>query len=580
MKVGNCVALHLSPNKDQLVLATKDQLKLFSIFHNMEFLNLTTKLPTKNLYTYLDVKWTPQNYIVGCCANGSLVVFNIHKSGSNKLERIFHEHVRSVNKLDCHSIDPLIISGSLDGTCRLWDLRLRNRSTQRYDVKEGCRDVCFYSIDEFAAIQDDGNIYRFDIRQPNVPLQILSAHSASGLTLSFSNGLLASGARDKTIKIWDILNNVIKPLSTIYLENIPGKVSFKENSNILGTISLQNQGDIQIWDTSTPYVPLSTITPHTDTVVDFIWAKDEDLILSIGKDGEFHQTMSTAGLNPREHFPSVTSSWSPYHEIAVFYEFNKQADQVNDSFFGAIQKNAWMEKLSGDAALTLPILEKPIKSELQFYASSNELELFIYYSETLNFSDIVANINICLEIEDMITASHFKLINTLYLNVLESDPYAQTTIKQYFYAMIDELANTNIQLAAITFVLLREFVVFDKRVLAVCNTYLNKLKQLKLYSASATFINKCQIEELQRISLSTTRLMQTCGQCDKSFKNYNKGICEYCGHCYAICSICKQHTNGLVSGCMECGHIAHLRCFRKWFDTHTSCPTGCGCNCK
>eukprot|EP00835_Amoeboradix_gromovi_P002486 NODE_142_length_17801_cov_0.377020.p4 type:complete len:578 gc:universal NODE_142_length_17801_cov_0.377020:557-2290(+) len=577
MKVGNCVALHLSPNKDQVVLASKDQLSLFSLFHNMEYLNLTTKLPTKNLYSYLDVKWTPQNYIVGCCANGSLIVFNIHKAGSNKLERIFHEHVRSVNKLDCHSVDPLIISGSLDGTCRLWDLRVKNKSIMKFDVKEACRDVCFYSLDEFSAIQDDGNIYRFDTRQPNLPLQILSAHSGSGLTLSYTNGLLASGARDKTIKIWDIHNDVIKPLSTIYLDNIPGKVSWKENSRILATVSLQNQGDLLVWDTSIPHVPIYTITPHSDTIVDFVWAKENDMIFSVAKDCEFRQTLYTSGQNPRKYFPKATTAWSNYQEIAIFHEASKHVEQVNDSFFGTLQTKIG---LSADSNTGLPITVSAVASELHFYAFENELELFVYYSSMLDLEDLKNNISICTDINDEISASHFELLYTLVVNKKDSDDYVQSTIHHYFYSIIDELADENIQLAAITFVLLRNYVTMNKRILAICQTYLKKLKTLKLFTACGRFIKSCRVEELQRISLSTTRLMMSCGRCDKSFQVYNKGICEHCSHCYNICSICKQHTDGLVSGCMECGHIAHIECFKNWFDTHIECPTGCGCHCK
>eukprot|EP00834_Sanchytrium_tribonematis_P003810 NODE_161_length_14984_cov_0.487000.p2 type:complete len:549 gc:universal NODE_161_length_14984_cov_0.487000:10279-11925(+) len=548
MKIGNCVAIHSSPNQDQIVLATKDQLKLFSLFHNMEFLSLRTKLPTKNLYSYLDVKWTTQNYVVGGCANGSLVVFNIHKSGSNKLDRIFHEHNRAVCRMDCSSTEPLVLSGSLDSTCRLWDLRLRIKSVSRFEVKEPCRDVCFYGTDNFAAIQDDGNIYKFDLRQPSAVLGVLSAHSGSGLTLSYSNGYLASGGKDKTVKIWDIYSEDIKPVNTIYLDNIVGKVSWKPNSSILGTFALQNSGEIQIWDSNRPQVPIFNINPHTDSVVDFIWGKENDFVLSIGKDGDLSQTLYQSGSNPRKNFPTAESSVSCYGEAVIF----------KHGYFA--------------------------NKDTLFYNLQEGLDLYVYYAKILNLDApdaLELNYQLCNNIGDDIGASHFRLLALLISNYKEADEFAQTAIKSYFSQIIEEMAESGKeQLAAISIVLLGEHIVHDRRMVMICDTYLKKLKSLCMYNSAARFLKLCNIEELQRISLSTTRLIQTCGKCNKNIEDFNNGYCHHCRTSFAKCSICKGVTKGLVGGCIECGHTAHIDCFKQWFATNFNCPTGCGCVCK
>ncbi|KYQ94108.1 hypothetical protein DLAC_04388 [Tieghemostelium lacteum] len=68
-----------------------------------------------------------------------------------------------------------------------------------------------------------------------------------------------------------------------------------------------------------------------------------------------------------------------------------------------------------------------------------------------------------------------------------------------------------------------------------------------------------------------------CPKCQRKLNSY------YCNHCkfYAFkCSICNNSVRGLSSFCFQCGHGGHTDHIKGWFDKHSKCPTGCGCNCS
>ncbi|GAA6014736.1 hypothetical protein JCM11491_001958 [Sporobolomyces phaffii] len=58
----------------------------------------------------------------------------------------------------------------------------------------------------------------------------------------------------------------------------------------------------------------------------------------------------------------------------------------------------------------------------------------------------------------------------------------------------------------------------------------------------------------------------TCVRCKKRQRN-------------AACVICHLFVQGLTSSCSNCGHVGHLDCLEKWYETEDICPTGCGCRC-
>nr|CAD7435643.1 unnamed protein product [Timema monikensis] len=58
--------------------------------------------------------------------NGAVVLWNLNRPSRSKQEHVFVDHKRTVNKVCFHSTEPTkLISGSQDGTMRLFDLRTK-----------------------------------------------------------------------------------------------------------------------------------------------------------------------------------------------------------------------------------------------------------------------------------------------------------------------------------------------------------------------------------------------------------------------------------------------------------------------
>jgi hypothetical protein len=62
----------------------------------------------------------------------------------------------------------------------------------------------------------------------------------------------------------------------------------------------------------------------------------------------------------------------------------------------------------------------------------------------------------------------------------------------------------------------------------------------------------------------------------------NGAACQTCRKYTVRCVICHTSVRGLSSVCLTCRHGGHPQHIQEWFvdQANTSCPTGCGCNCR
>lgn len=106
-------------------------------------------------------------------------------------------------------------------------------------------------------------------------LQTLQGHTASLRCFTFSpNGLLlASGAEDKTVKIWEIATGSLRQTFTGYGDSV-ACVAFSLDTQTLGSISMD--GIIKVWDVATGVLQRS-IT-HSDSTDDAAFSLDISLL--------------------------------------------------------------------------------------------------------------------------------------------------------------------------------------------------------------------------------------------------------------------------------------------------------------
>lgn len=102
-------------------------MKIVSIDQQTGILNEHTNLRIgkANLnYSVVDLKWHPveamKHLIATAPTTGAVVLWNLHKKHS-KLDKVFQEHQRTVNKVVWKPSEmDTLLSGSQDGTVKMW----------------------------------------------------------------------------------------------------------------------------------------------------------------------------------------------------------------------------------------------------------------------------------------------------------------------------------------------------------------------------------------------------------------------------------------------------------------------------
>ncbi|KAI9847740.1 MAG: SEA (Seh1-associated) complex subunit [Sclerophora amabilis] len=266
-----------------------------------------------------DVKWSHGNFdstIATAAPNGKIVLFDINRS-EVQIARL-HEHNRQVHKL---AINPhqgyYLLSGSQDGTIRLWDLRATAggrhvsifRSLHRYKGNaEGIRDVKWSPTDgtEFAVATDVGVVQRWDFRKDNAPLLKLNAHRNACLSIDWhpDGKHLISAGLDKKVHVWDF-SSFDRRQNASWSFEAPKKVSnvrwrpvgWHASGRGLGmwqttqVVTSYNEEDprIHVWNLKRPDVPFREIDRYDTPPTDLLW-HSEDLLWTVGNEGIFTQT--------------------------------------------------------------------------------------------------------------------------------------------------------------------------------------------------------------------------------------------------------------------------------------------------
>ena len=266
-----------------------------------------------------DVKWSHGGFsttIATAAANGQIVVYDINRAGV-EIARL-HEHVRQVHRLGFNPHRAAyMLSGSQDGTVRMWDLRdlagdrsiMTCQSRQKYiGNSDGIRDLRWSPTDgtEFAVGTDNGIVQCWDIRKPAAPLLKISAHEKSCHSIDWhpDGKYLVSGGTDKNIRVWDTSspNRRMKPSWEIRAPQAVLNVRWRPacwlsdrespaawRCTQLAASYDQQDPRMHIWDFRSPYVPFRVLDKYDTPAAAMLW-HSESLLWSVGSVGMFTQT--------------------------------------------------------------------------------------------------------------------------------------------------------------------------------------------------------------------------------------------------------------------------------------------------
>nr|POE62959.1 putative wd repeat-containing protein c4f8.11 [Quercus suber] len=292
-----------------------------------EELNLRTKIRStprqasggpRQIYSIdiADVAWAKGEWadcVAAATSSGKIILYNI---GHAELQATqLHDHSRQVHKV---TFNPhrgnLLLSGSQDGTVRLWDIRSARNQVNTLQSKrtysgqsDGVRDVKWSPTEgvDFALATDSGVIQRWDLRNLRAPKVRISAHSLACSAIDWhpDGKHIASASSDMTVRVWDFstahkqkakweLRTPYPVLNARWRPSCRSSMVADNGARLATQIATAYDRDnpmVHIWDFRRPNLPFREITPYSSAPTDLLW-HTQDLLWTVGREGVFLQS--------------------------------------------------------------------------------------------------------------------------------------------------------------------------------------------------------------------------------------------------------------------------------------------------
>ncbi|CAG0884068.1 unnamed protein product [Cyprideis torosa] len=311
--------LALNQDYSQVVIAGRNIFRIYKIGEDSFSEKFNVRSSKYNL-THVDVSWNPndENLIASAVTNGNVIIWSLSKGTRASQEMKFDDHKRMVNRVTFHPSEvKLLLSGSQDASCKLFDLR-RKQAVMTFQGTERVRDVQFspFQHSSFVAVTENGNVQIWDLRKPNHRVMNFTAHTGPVLACDWHPTIrdrLATAGRDRYIKVWRV--DVGSRSSQVY--SIPAvdpvaKVKWRPcRDNHLASVSLLMDSCINVWDVRGPFLPFASFQEHRDVPTGIAWRGDPHVLLSTSRDSTLYQHVMRDAVRPVETASPVALATSP-----------------------------------------------------------------------------------------------------------------------------------------------------------------------------------------------------------------------------------------------------------------------------
>lgn len=322
---GPVTSLAVNKIASQVAVAGRSIFKIYSI-GEAKFLQTTNLRAVKNPHASCnDIAWNQidENVLASATPSGVICTWNLGKQGYSKMDNVYHDHKRPVNKIHFHSNDPhLLLSGSQDSV-KLFDLRQNEAVISYTGFSESIRDLQFspHKSNIFIAVQDNGYIQQFDIRKKDKSEQSFPGHNGPIFACDWhpeQSDIAATAGRDMSIKVWCLVTQTPIMQHCIPTMESVSKIRWSyEDRNQIASCSLKRDYSVNIWDIHRPYIALARFTEPQEITTGIYWRKNASSLITVTNNGTLYQLPMSDAYRPLEHTNPVGMAINPDGDIAL-----------------------------------------------------------------------------------------------------------------------------------------------------------------------------------------------------------------------------------------------------------------------
>jgi serine/threonine protein kinase len=205
----------------------------------------------------------------------------IWAAGTGDIVRIIHMDHGAPTSLAVN--DRYAATGHKDGTVSVWDLAAGTKIADLRRNEAPVWALTFTKSGRLAVTSHDWTVSLWDIRKPDGPIHVFSAHTnpVQAIALSSSGDYLASGGADKQVRLWslDTLDNVRTYRTQ---SDFVTALAFSNDDELIASGTLN--GRISIFRTRSA-TRLGRLRDHSGQVTALAFSPDGRLLVSTSEDG-------------------------------------------------------------------------------------------------------------------------------------------------------------------------------------------------------------------------------------------------------------------------------------------------------
>lgn len=337
---GPTTALALNKTTSQVAVAGRSIFKIYAINDTGFELSANLRVVKSVVASCNDVTWNQvdENILASATPSGAVVTWNLSKTGFSKMDTVYQDHKRTVNKVHFHYTDPwLLLSGSQD-SIKVFDLR-QNEAVLNYSgLNESVRDLQFspHKTNAFIAVQDNGYVQLYDLRKKDKFEQCVPAHNGPILACDWHPDLpdvVATAGRDMSIKVWNVANQNPVVQHVIPTMESVSKIRWSYDcKNHIASCSLKRDFSLNIWNILRPYIAHARFTEPREITTGIAWRKGFSSLISVTSNGSLYQFPMSEAYKPLDHANPVGMAINPDGDIALALGNGLLRSNLNQSF--------------------------------------------------------------------------------------------------------------------------------------------------------------------------------------------------------------------------------------------------------